>query len=124
VTRDLGFEYQVTDNIQRKDLGIADIIRQYYCQSRVVIASRLHGAIIAYALGIPYIVFPKDEKLRAFQEAYGNGLCVSGIDEIKQHLECPKVCEVKPTKMEPVFDFGKQVCQKLVAHGLKAGERC
>ena len=44
---------RVTDNIQRRLLSLDDIVRGADGMSRLVVSTRLHGAIIAYKLRIP-----------------------------------------------------------------------
>ena len=57
---------RVTDNIQRRLLSLDDIVRGADGKSRLVVSTRLHGAIIAYGLRIPYVAILRDEKTGRF----------------------------------------------------------
>src|SRR5690625_6770574 len=52
-----------TNNQQSPWYGLTQMIEKLYCESKVIVKSKLHGAITAYSLGIPYIAFPIDKKL-------------------------------------------------------------
>ena len=71
--RQVGLDVNITDNVQRPRRGVDDIIRTYARQS-VTISTRLHGAIISYGLGIPYVAVDHDAKIRAFQQEFGGGV--------------------------------------------------
>ena len=75
-----------TDNVQRRRWGLMDILNHRYRPARLVVCTRLHGAIIAFGLGIPYVAFPWDAKLRAFQERYGNGVLAESLEELPSLL--------------------------------------
>ncbi|MBD2480627.1 polysaccharide pyruvyl transferase family protein [Planktothrix sp. FACHB-1365] len=107
------FEY--TDNIQYPCLGLEDIITQSYMNSRVVVTTRLHGAIIAYGLGIPYLAIPRDEKLRDFYRLYGNGLTVQNVQELEEALKQGWLPELHPIALKPVLEFGKKAQQWVTA---------
>lgn len=78
-----GHQVVVTQNIQTRSQGVDDIIRDVYSKSRAVVTTRLHGAIIAYGLGLPYVAVARDEKIRSFQRLYGGGIVVeSGKDAV------------------------------------------
>ena len=81
-----GFTVLRTRNVQSPGQGLEDIIRDYYCRSELVIATRLHGAITAYGLGIPYLALPGDEKLREFHRLYGGGHLFKNMDELAELL--------------------------------------
>lgn len=110
--------FQYTDNIQRPYQGLNDLITDYYCKSRLVITTRLHGAIVAYGLGIPYIAIVRDEKLREFYRIYGNGLQVQDVSELKSILEAlqPEDISLNPIKLEPVAEFGEAAKRWFLAH--------
>lgn len=102
-----------TNNIQVPSEGLVDIIEQYYCLSRMVITSRLHGAIISYALGIPYIGIACDEKVRAFVREYGNGIAIEEISKLKDKEIYNRAIEAmkRPIAREGVLDFGRRASQ-------------
>jgi|SRR5690625_169999 len=78
---------KVTNNSQQPWMGLKSIIEQCYCKSQLIVTSKLHGAITAYSLGIPYIAFPVDKKLDEFVRLYGNGLLAHSVDEVLNHME-------------------------------------
>ncbi len=98
----------VTDNMQTKSCGLDQIIKDYYCASNLVITTRLHGAIIAYGLEIPYIMIARDEKLRSFHQKYKNGLTVESIEELKSVIKKQPPINLQPIEYEPVLEFGRQ----------------
>ncbi len=75
-----------TDNVQRRRWGLLDILDHRYRPARLVVCTRLHGAIIAFGLGIPYMALAWDAKLRAFQERYGNGVLAESWQEVPSLL--------------------------------------
>lgn len=81
-----GFTVLRTLNVQTPEQGLEDIIRDYYCRSELVIATRLHGAITAYGLGIPYLALPGDEKIREFQRLFGGGHLFNDMDALAKLL--------------------------------------
>jgi len=104
-------KFTCTDNIQTVRSGLDDIIRRYYCKSSVVVTTRLHGAIIAYGLSIPYIAIAWDEKLRAFNRLYGNGMLAESPNSIKRLLVDKRYNECmngKP-RIDRVDEFARQV---------------
>lgn len=75
-----------TDNVQRRRWGLMDILDHRYRPARLVVCTRLHGAIIAFGLGIPYVALPWDAKLRGFQVRYGNGVLAESVEELANSL--------------------------------------
>lgn len=100
-----------TDNMQRSTCGLEDIIKRRYCKSTLVVSTRLHGAIIAYGLGIPYVVIPWDEKVRAFHREWGNGYMATDTDELRRFLSSSRsVMEpLNPLPTRNVREFGNRV---------------
>jgi hypothetical protein len=96
-----------TDNIQRPLWGVEDIIRSGYCRSRLVATTRLHGAIIAYGLGIPYVALARDDKLRAFHRMYGNGVLTETIEELTMAVR-QRVDHTRRVEYDEVKGFGRQ----------------
>lgn len=100
-----------TDNIQRRYFGLQDIISRRYAHARVVVTTRLHGAIIAYGLGIPYIILSFDEKLQAFHQDWGGGWVATSADEIGSLLKSndrPDYSK-RPQGFERNFEFAGQI---------------
>lgn len=84
-----GLQVKETLNIAASDDEIPRLIRDFYCESSLVVSSRLHGAITAYGLGMPYIAIAGDEKLREFQRIFGGGLLVNEVSELSTALDDP-----------------------------------
>jgi len=98
-----------TDNIQRTDFGLYDILLYRYCNTDLVITTRLHGAIIAYGLSIPYIIIPYDEKLRAFHRLYGNGVVAGTWNDMERAFEDIGNITIKDIQIDLVRNFGEKV---------------
>lgn len=81
-----GYTVLLTKNVQTPEEGLEDIIRNYYCRSELVVSTRLHGAITAYGLGIPYLALPGDEKVREFQRLFGGGHLFNDMDALAKLL--------------------------------------
>ncbi len=95
-----------TDNIQHSLLGLDDIIEKYYVDSAVVVTTRLHGAIIAYSLKKPYIAIARDDKIRAFNRLYGNGLSLEKIGDLDEAIESINDIEMSEPDFASVHAFG------------------
>lgn len=80
---DENVSYVFTKNIQTRFNGLNRILDQYK-KSKLVITTRLHGAIIAYGLGIPYLAVSFDNKIDEFHTLYGNGKLVKNLKELKE----------------------------------------
>jgi hypothetical protein len=100
-------DFVFTDNIQRPLDGLEDIVRRRYCRSRLVVTTRLHGAITAYGLGIPYLAIARDAKLRAFQGHYGNGRVIEDTAGLAEALRMPIPVD-RRIKYREVRQFGDQ----------------
>lgn len=100
-----GFTVLRTENVQTPEEGLEDIIRNYYCRSELVVATRLHGAITAYGLGIPYLALPGDEKLREFHRLFGGGHLFSNLDELAEFLNSGHA-ELPRPDLADVLEFG------------------
>ena len=105
-----------TENRQTFHLGLSDVINALYRRSGAVITSRLHGAIVAYALEVPYVAIAYDEKLRAFCRLYGNGLCGSSAHDIAPLSAELKALPIRPPLIEPVYEFGRLASQWAAKH--------
>ncbi len=100
-----GFTVLRTKNVQTPEEGLEDIIRNYYCRSELVVSTRLHGAITAYGLGIPYLAMPGDEKLREFHRLFGGGQLFSNLDELAELLNAGHAELARPA-LADVLEFG------------------
>lgn len=85
---------------------IDTIIKNYYCNSKIVVTTRLHGAIIAYSLGIPYIAIAYDDKLLSFHKTYGNGIVVNNPQELQKLLNTKLNFKLKPIQLPQALKFG------------------
>lgn len=112
---DFNEDYVYTDNIQTNECGFYKIL-ELFDNSKLVITTRLHGAIIAYGLGIPYIAIARDNKLREFYNLFGNGILLEDINELHSTLESPNI-NIRKIQLKPVIDFGhkaKKVLNSLI----------
>lgn len=100
-----------TENVQHPYLGLDEIIKNCYLDSSLVVTTRLHGAIMAYGLGIPYIGITRGEKIRSFCNEYGNGILIEDISQLESTLIDTPVSKIpmQPIAIEPVLDFGSRV---------------
>lgn len=102
---DISFKY--TNNIQTFRRGLNDILEKFYCKSRLVITTRLHGAIISYGLHIPYVAIPRDDKIRAFHRMYSNGIIVEDIDDLGNTLK--EGIELnKSVRIDLIYEFASK----------------
>jgi hypothetical protein len=99
---------RMTDNIQRRLLSLDDIVRSAYGRSRLVVTTRLHGAIIAYGLGIPYVAIARDEKVRAFHRCYGNGALIEDPEQLPEILGASVRCD-RTIQYEQVHACGNRM---------------
>jgi len=115
---DLGFTVLRTLNVQNDNESIDDIIDDYYCRSSLVVTSRLHGAIIAYGLGLPYVALAGDEKLREFHRLFGGGQLVNSAAELKVMLSQPDFVFATPGVEPPKPDLSSVIEFGNLASGL------
>jgi polysaccharide pyruvyl transferase WcaK-like protein len=112
----LGFTVLRTENVQTPEEGLEDIIRNYYCRSELVIATRLHGAITAYGLGIPYLAWPGDEKVREFQRLFGGGQFFDSMDALAELL-AEKHERLPLPQVDGIRSFGARAKAAIAALG-------
>lgn len=112
-----GLDFIYTDNIETPLDGLENIVDRY-ARSSLVVTTRLHGAIIAYALGVPYIALARDEKIRAFNRLYGNGLLIETVGELVEVLEDEPYIELGPIRYDLVREFGVHVEDWLESEGV------
>jgi hypothetical protein len=108
--------FKYTTNEQRRFHGLNDIISQDYGASSVVVTTRLHGAIIAYGLGIPFVALPRDEKLREFGRLYGNGILIEQVSELPAALAKIPNLSMSSIAIKAVREFGTQAKNWVLAH--------
>ena len=89
MVRQVAADYLHTLNYQQPDFGLVDLIRYRYLPASRVVTTRLHGAIIANGLGIPYIALACDEKLSVYAREWGGGRLVHAAEEIPAALCAP-----------------------------------
>ncbi|MEY2673613.1 MAG: hypothetical protein RLZZ514_178 [Actinomycetota bacterium] len=112
----LGFTVLRTENVQTPEEGLEDIIRNYYCRSELVIATRLHGAITAYGLGIPYLAWPGDEKVREFHRLFGGGHLFDSMDALSELL-AEKHERLPLPSVDDIRSFGARAKAAIAALG-------
>lgn len=102
--------FKFTDNVQHPYKGLEEIINNYYIDTKIVVTTRLHGAITAYGLGIPYIGITRGEKIRSFCNEYGNGFLVENLNELEDILKKDFINEIcmQSIDLAPVVDFGQK----------------
>lgn len=101
-------EVRVTDNVQSRTVGLQDIVARFYLPSEVVVTTRLHGAIIAYGLNIPYVAIARDEKVRDFHRLYRNGIVIETLDQLEDAILGSKSVDTSSIAYEPVERFGDE----------------
>lgn len=106
---------QYTDNIQRPRHGLDDVLRMY-ASANCVVTTRLHGAITAYGLGIPYVAIPRDEKIRDFARIYGNGVLCEDVANVIQSVEDARRMTSLIADIAPVKEFGMRAKEWVSRH--------
>jgi hypothetical protein len=97
-----------TRNIQEPRFGLMDILRKRYFPASRVVTTRLHGAIIAYGLGIPFIALSWDDKIRAFHTEWGGGQLVE-MDDLPEALSQPSGPHARlPEADDRILEFGSR----------------
>lgn len=109
--------YLRTDNVQTRWQGLDDIIRRRFAASGRVVTTRLHGAIIAASLGIPWLALARDEKLRAFERHHGGGRCVETLAQLDAALDEPSV-PARPLPTRPLRAFATRARDFLTSRGV------
>lgn len=106
VAETLSVKTAFTNNRQSIYRSVDDLIQEKYVGSQAVVTTRLHGAIIAYGLRIPYVAIPRDDKIRSFHKRYSNGIMIENIRDINSSI---KKCTVdKKVSLPEVYSFGKK----------------
>jgi hypothetical protein len=103
-----GAPLRITDNRQSFQRRLEQIIVGSYLPSAAVITTRLHGAIIAYGLGIPYLSVTRDRKIEAFHRLYGNGLNVDRLEEVIPLLPTLLQLRLAPRALGELRAFGQR----------------
>lgn len=81
-----GWFVQRTTNVQTWRRGVDQIVALDYATSAAVVTTRLHGAIVAYGLGIPYVALARDEKIREFHRLAGGGVLIETTNDAQDAL--------------------------------------
>jgi hypothetical protein len=97
-------DLSVTNNMQRRRAGLHDIIEQYRSSS-LVVSTRLHGAIIAFGLDLPYIAIARDDKIRSFATYYGGGVVLESDDDLRGAVEDARSAERRASSLSEVREF-------------------
>ena len=107
--------------MQRAAYGLERIVREDYLPAEVVVSTRLHGAIIAYGLGIPYVAVPRDEKVRAFHRLHGNGILCEDPADVGEAVAAAEKLTLAPIAIEPVRAFGRRASEWARSFGTRPG---
>jgi hypothetical protein len=77
---DLGLQYQEHTNMDSSHVRMLNRVRQ----STVIVSSRLHGCIMGYGMGIPFLPLLCDEKISEFLNTHTNvkGIAVKRAENI------------------------------------------
>jgi hypothetical protein len=108
VLREVTPGYRWTHNAQSRRMGLDDILEKDYRPAPLVVTTRLHGAIIAYGLGVPYVAVARDEKLRDFQRLYGNGELLEDVGRLAETIRSGAAQVHRAIEWEPVLEFGER----------------
>jgi len=73
-----------TDNFFDEDYNK---VIQKYIDAKIVVTTKLHGAIIANSLGRPYIAYSKDQKIKEFYEVYKGGLYLESLSNLPEKIK-------------------------------------
>ena len=78
---DLGLDYQEHTNMDSSHIRMLNRVRK----SKVIVSSRLHGCIMGYGMGIPFLPLLCDEKIGEFLSSHTNieGLAVKRAESIE-----------------------------------------
>ena len=77
----------VTENNELPWRGMWRLIDKYL-ESDLVVTSRLHGAIIAWSLGVPFLALSKDKKMSEFSRLFAKGGVAFNTDELNDIEPC------------------------------------
>ena len=106
-----------TDHGETRWWGLHEILSRRYVTASRVVTTRLHGAIIAASLGVPWIALARDAKLRAFATRTAGGVCVDDVAALDDAL----AARVRPAPaLAPTAQraFAKRVRDVLDAAGV------
>ena len=80
----LSLSYMEEDNMKCDYRGLL----QKYHKARIVVSSRLHGCIISYAMGIPFVPILCDEKTEAFLKTHLPSLDAVPVGQLYDFQRC------------------------------------
>jgi len=79
--------FYLTENEQSMRFGLWDLIDTYK-SADLVITSRLHGAITAWSLGVPFLALSRDKKMDGFAKFAGlQGVVFRDVGELLSNLD-------------------------------------
>ncbi len=79
----LGLKYDETNHMGT----LSSKLLKRYLRAAVVVASRLHGCIFSYALGIPFVGIECDYKLHAFKETHAATAQCLAAHDVRHRLD-------------------------------------
>lgn len=98
---------KITENNELPWQGMWSLINNYIA-SDLVVTSRLHGAIIAWSLNIPFIALSKDKKMSEFCRLFS----MEGVAENIDDLRDTKPCHSSKSKQDVFIDELDQFAAK------------
>ena len=115
IIEDAGYTYRFTKNIEDNRLPLKNLLKMYE-DCDLVVTTRLHGAIIAYAFKRPYIAISFDPKISAFNKLYGGGVCITDISQLKDLLnnESFRMLSEYEKELQSIKQFGQKVKESFV----------
>jgi len=69
---------QTTDHMRSPEAATPQTITALHASVGFCVTSRLHGAVVSKALGVPYIALVRDRKIIEFVRRWGGGLLMHG----------------------------------------------
>ena len=82
--RELGLSYVEEDNMSA---NLGAVLRKYE-EARLVVSSRLHGCIVSYAMGAPFVPLRCDEKIEAFLQAHCPSVAAVEVETLHEREAC------------------------------------
>ncbi len=85
IAKKLGLIYKEVNNINS---NYKSVLKDFY-QARVVVSSRLHGCIISYCMGIPFISVCCDDKIDAFLRTHvpqDETVCIDELYDLEKTM--------------------------------------
>jgi len=79
-----------------------------FASARLVVTSRLHGAILAASLGRPYVAICRDQKISAFVARYGGGLILEDFACLDEAISAASNVAASPLDSSAIRRVGNE----------------